>query len=621
MVLAGVVAFGLLAGPPVVVGGLRTAVISVGDDELAAGALQRDLEQAIARVPGVTLVATSSAAVALAGTVLNPQMPVPDTTRQAEWDESFKRVDRLYLEDRIPEALQKLQEISESHDRTAFVPAAERVRLLLWRATVLFAKGDNVGTESRVRAALVIDPDLVIGSTFPPSIAEFAVAVRAEGFRKVRLVVGGLPGSAVVKVDGRPLPKDGRIPAGWHRVAAWAPGFRWAEIGVEADVDKALTLSLPLAPRDDVERRLRRTALAGPDDVPDDEILRELARTIGADALVIATRIGRTTAADPCAPGDAAAPAPRRAEGRFAAVLWRTGRLRRLVPAPRFADTTEGSRQLASWLGDTLRTASNGFFSTIGTTLVTSIGPEARFSRTSDASRNGYDLALFGATTTIGVQFAPGVWIAELEGSGYLYGSTAQYADSRTSELEPERGIRKDGKVGGGGGWRVRAGAGRRFLLLGTSFDRGLWASGKLIGGWEHRGSEDLEDGDGNSLGFFPSYQRVIAGGEVRVGAGIPRTTLEVELATNSGWSNWWEVPSGQGKSTLGRQPQSDPAFGGELLLGWRRRDVRLVGSLRAERQSVAFSGRTRAPVEPRIRDARMEEAVFMSLVRVEWRP
>ena len=218
-------------------GSLRTAVVITGNDDLASGSLQRELQKQLSK-PGIEVVPLHEVAAALAGLTGGAEVPVPlvEAKIREDWEALFTQVSQSYLDDRLQDALLRLNDIRLKHDQTPFVPVAETQRRLLWHATLLLAQGEAEAAESRVRAALTLDPETVIdGRVFPPGVRNLAKTVKDGGFRRVRLEVVGVPPGGKVLVDGKPLPEDKKIPAGSHRVAAWAPGFRWVEQPVNAN--------------------------------------------------------------------------------------------------------------------------------------------------------------------------------------------------------------------------------------------------------------------------------------------------------------------------------------------------------------------------------------------------
>lgn len=604
---------GLLLAAP---GSLRTAVVITGSDDLAAGSLQKELERHLSKVPGVELVPAHEVAAALAGAAGAAEVVLPsvEAKTREEWEALFTQVAQAYLDDRLEDALQRLNDIRIQHEKTSFVPAAESQRRLLWHATLLLAQGESEAAESRVRAALTLDPETVIdGRVFPPGVRALATAVREQGFRRVRLETLGVPEGGKVLVDGRPIPEDRKIPVGSHRVAAWAPGFRWVEQPVNANENTEAAFTLPLAPSADADQLLRRTATLGPDDLPDKEALELFAKSIGARALVIGTRI--TPESDPCETG-VAAPKP---VGRIIGVVWRASRPRSVLPAPRYADDADGISKEAQWLSDTLQDLSRGFFASNGISVRAGIGSAHRLTRVYDES-NAYSRSFNGIDLVANVGIAPGYWTANVETDLVFFNGGARVAgDGLEADGAPS------GKVGAGQSYAIRLAAGRRYIVLGNTFTQGTWVALRAFGSAEHYQAQDFQDEEGNQLGFFPSERILGAGPEVRVGTRVPGTSdVRLEGSLVGLWRQWSQFPGG----TLGRRP--DVGAEGALELSAsarpfqrlsRLRAARLHATVRSEYRSVRLHGLARAPIEPRINGARVDENVLSGVLSLEWRP
>lgn len=608
-------------------GPLRTAVIAVGSDDaqLAVGALQRELEVSVGRVPGVEIVPATLIAPALAGVAaMSPASPLSfpsaDPGARQAWEDLFLRVERSFVEDRLQEALQSLAEIDRLHQRTRFVPTAERVRLLLWRATVHLAEGDSTTAEQRVRAALVLDPTAPVDPrVFPPSVRRLAAAVTDSRFRPVKLRVTGAPAGSAVFVDGRPVPEEVHgegveIPTGSHILTVGAAGFRWVEVPLpDVQSDRVIDVALPLAPPASTEQMLRDMAVAGPETVPDFRALQDLAASIGADALVIVTHRQQKIDPDPAQPCEEVTdPTGRKIRG----VFWRRGRTwsRTIVAAPRaYADDEAGRRAFATWLDGELADASAGFLSAIGTTVSASVGPSLRLVNFYDKDHDGYKTAFMGVGGAVAVGIAPGRWLASVEGTYAHFGFIGVKIRSPGEVDNERRGPEND--ASGGYVYGGNASIGRRFLLKGDSFESGVWWSIEGVAGWERREADDV-----NALGIFPSHDRSFSGPRVRGALPVPWTPIVVEAAvTGHVYSNWEEEPEG----TSGTKPTADPRGSFELLARWQRprSPLRWAGVFQIESRSTSFTGLARMPVQPAITGARRDEDIYSLLLRVEWQP
>lgn len=636
MIAGGMAALLATSAPVFAATTLRTAVLAVGADDaarpdrsgsaasgLAAGALQRELEISLGRVPGVEIVPATLVAPALAGATATspappPVLPSADPGARQAWEDLFAGVERAFVQDQLQEALQLLARIDRLHGHTRFVPTEQRIRLLLWRATVHLAQGDTNTAEQRVRAALALDPSASIDPrVFPPSVRKLAESVNGEGFRRVQLRVTGAPEGSVVLVDGRPLPEGG-IPTGSHVLAVGAAGFRWIELPLpDLQSDREIEVALPLAPAAATEQVLREMALAGVETVPEFRALQELAATIGADALVIVTHVQPKAAADTAEP---CADAVEETTGRkLTGVFWRRSWSRTLEAAPRtYADDEPGRRAFALWLDGVLADASRGFLAGIGATASASIGPSVRHVNFYDADGDGYETAFTGLGGVVAVGIAPGRWLAGLEATGAHYGFVGVTIRS-PGEADDRRG-RPENDAGGGYAIGGQVSAGRRFLLKGDSFRRGVWWSVEGIAGWERRVADDVKDGTGSDLAIFPSHERVVTGFRVRGAVPVPWTPLVGEgVVTAHPYSRWREKPSG----TSGTDPTADPRGSFELLARWQRSrsPLQWAAIFQVESRSTSFGGRARMPVEPAITGARRDEEVYALLLRMEWHP
>lgn len=596
-------------------GSLRTAVVITGNDDLAAGSLQKELEKELSNIEGIELVPAHEVAAALAGTAGARDVPLPPVEQKTreEWEALFTQVSQAYRDDRLQDALQRLNDIRLAHEKTAFVPTAEIQRRLLWHATLLLAQGEAEAAESRVRGALTIDPAATIdGRVFPPGVRNLATTVTQQGFRRVRLDVFGVPAGGRILVDGRPIPEDKMIPVGSHRVAAWAPGYRWVEQPVNASENAEVSFTLPLAPSADADQLLRKTASLGPDDIPDREALELFAKAIGARALVIGSRI--TTESDPC---DNGAVVP--ATGRIVGVVWRASRPRSVLQAPRFQDDAAGIRKEAQWLSDTLQDLSRGFFAMYGTTVRAGIGSAQRLTRVYDES-NKYSRSHNGIDLRGHFEIAPGYWTATLETEAVFYSGGVRIAGPGTEETGGPVG-----KVGGGQSIAARFAAGRRLILFGNTFTQGTWVAVRAHASAEHYEANDLADEEGNKLGFFPSERVLAAGPEARVGTRVPGTAdVLFEGAVVGLWRRWSQFPEG----TLGTRPKVGVDGLVELSASFRPfqslsrlKATRLHATVRTEYRSIRLHGVSRAPVEPRITNALVDQVGLSGVLSLEWRP
>lgn len=635
MVLVGGLALAFAASPPVLAAPkLRTAVIAVSADHVEAGALQRELEATLSSVPGIELIPSSRSAPALAGATLSspaplPTLPPPDPAQKREWERRFDEVANLYVQDELDAALRELVEIDRVQAGTRYVPASERARLLLWRATIHLAQGDASTAEQRVRSAVAIDPKGTIdAAVFPPSVRKIADAVRLEGFRPVKLTVVGAPPGSVVLVDGRPVDADGVL-VGQHVVAVGAPGFRWVELparDIRADVE--VDVPLPLAPPAALEQTLRDMSLAGSETIPETKALQELASILGADALVLATHVTKRgevspagSGADPCATESAG-------ERRITGVFWRNSKTwsRTLVAPPRpYPDDSAGRRAFALWLDGVLSEASRGLLRSLGATAALSGGFSVRHDAVRDdheaVSKPEYETAFMGVATGASVGIAPGRWLVRLDGFFNHYGAIGVQVLPEGEDYEgPDQDRRADREASGGWMSGGRVFAGRRFLLTGDSFRNGYWWSAEAFIAWEKLKAQDIDGTDGGALGFFPSHDRTAGGLRVRGGGRVPKTPLEAEVGLLAfPFTRWLEIPEG----TSGTRPHAEQRPGLEALVRWVRpqRKLQWAAVFQAESVSVTFGGRARAPVDPVLERVRRDENRISLVIRAEWSP
>lgn len=545
-------------------------LVVTSPDAATAGGLQNRLEARLAGavVPGDVL-ATRIASERPA------QPPATDLVLQREAERLLAATQTAFYEGNLDGALAHIADLDELTRDARALTVRVRGLTLLWRAAVfLEIPASRAAADAPVREALALLPDPVVDErSFPPSLVALAARTRTS-LPKVTLTVAGLPEGAALRIDDLDIPIPAVrgapfvivVPAGRHRLQAWAAGWQTSTIPIDVPANLTVSLHLALALEQADELALNE---AGADRGRKDQ-LEALAKRLGVGTLAVVTQ---RSIGEP-----------------IAGFLWRDGTLER---APAVPPTVRGEESLALWMAQRLartpRVAANATVSL--TPTVAAIGALRAYDV--HGKGGGYS-AMFGGAgaRASGVTTWRG-WLAEAEGS-YL-----SYALSPVTAELPDGGRTR----GNGGSTAVLTmTGGRRWRGAGFAPYTSAGAS------YERHDAADLVTADG-PLRFFPSHRRIAL--EAHIGASWPRSfgVLQGRLLLQP-WSSYVETPRANG-----HHGAPGIGFGWELGLERPRGPWLLSARARGERRSVAFRGPADAPLSPGLRDVSVTESSHSLLV------
>ncbi|HVO31335.1 MAG TPA: hypothetical protein VMV18_11380 [bacterium] len=473
----------------------RVGIVVVGEDPIAAGALQKDLERMLSATPGISVrpagelasklvvPKTAAAAAAAAG---------PDAATKAQAAQLLDDAKNAYYDDESAKALDRLAKLEDLQERTGGFPALQRVQMRLWRSAVFLALKDEQQASDEALTALSLDPDLVIDlKELPPSLGELVDKVRKTRLKIVSVIVSGLPPVAEIHVDGRSVPSRFRTAAGHHKVSVSSPGRLDVTREFDATGDMSLSMPLPLAVPADATEAINDLAF-GSASSPAGPALSALAAKLNVDWLV--------PVAAHSTPHTEARPMIARANGT---VDW-TGDV---IPAG-----PDETTRLNDAIGPKLRAAiakaqklaheeHEAVLAEAGwhETPTAGLGVAARY-RTLDGGAGTVKLMFAGTGPVLGVAAVNrGVWI-----DGAL--SWITYAPS-TLEVQLPDGSKKS--AGGGATLDAGIGAGLRHALSANGYQDGPSIRYGLTVLVEQHSGPDVKTASGVGLGIMPSWMRV----------------------------------------------------------------------------------------------------------------
>jgi hypothetical protein len=265
----------------------RLAVICVGSDPKAVGALQNEVEQHLSSATNVTIVRAAELATRFSGGAPSEVTLEPVDAATTERAEAlFKDATYELYKDRLVAAVERFEALLTLQEQDGRFPLNERVRLRLWRASAYQALDSPGQADREIRAALSLSPDLVVDpNEFAPRLASAVSRVRgATRPRLVSVSMAGLPAGAIVAVDGRVVPVPFTVAAGVHELRAVARGFQTIRQTFEAADGAEVHVSLPLVVPDEVDASLRAIVRAG---TASDEAVVALSDAVGTDWLAV----------------------------------------------------------------------------------------------------------------------------------------------------------------------------------------------------------------------------------------------------------------------------------------------------------------------------------------------
>jgi hypothetical protein len=543
----------------------RVAVIVTGPDPSAAD-VQAAIEARLSHDGAIELTGADALTVKP-----GPTPPLDPATKQKAND-LLAKVRADYVQDKLVDALDGLATLAAIQGQnSALVPLADRVIVKVWRTAVLLAMQDKERAAFEARAALELQPDLVIDlDTFRPSLADFFDSQRPS-VSKVQVAIEGLPAGAQLFVDGIPVPGTRlTLGAGTHIFEARAPGRRTAtrtrDIG--SDLSLPMHLALALDPASEAQAR---------DGVAADKEPRGLAAKLKADVLVLATA-GPEIHVSVWKRGGSSKGGP--FTGPEPAAEWVAGAL---APAP-VATPTPVARVEPNGI-----TGSSDYPVSLGWAFA------SRSRALADASGDRYSGSFVGSGPSVSGEGTAGPLVTAIQASWIRYTSSSVNRPDLT---------RSD--VGGGTQIDARAGAGGR-VRFGPEWNAAPQALARLDFVYQQYHAHDIHDASG-ALGIFPSLNRNAV--ELVIGGRMPMRPITAGGELGIGlWSSERERPSG----TTGTSPADRlPALSWRIDAGWRiRDDMELGAAYHGEYRVIGFHGTAHAPVGTgTIEDARRRENV-----------
>lgn len=222
----------------------RAAVVIVGDADVAV-TLADAVASRLSTIEAIELIGVARVEPPAA-----PPAPPPATDNVAA--QLAAAVDRFYA-NQLDAALTALGAIERQLSEPSAANHAVRVEVALWRAAVLeriwsnAGRADPVPAELReaVHAALRLDPDVRIPmQTFWPRFAQLVESER-RALPRVSLELRGLPPTASVFLEGRPIGPRAEVFAGTYPLRVIADGYlpHTEVLDLRSNLEKSLRLS------------------------------------------------------------------------------------------------------------------------------------------------------------------------------------------------------------------------------------------------------------------------------------------------------------------------------------------------------------------------------------------
>lgn len=589
--------FVMLLAQPVEPGRIPVAVVAVGEDALATGLLQRELERQVDMVAGTSAVRAADAARILG--LDAPPAAAPDPGERDRAESLLDEAINFYYQAQYVRSLDALSRLQALHEGMPAVPVSERIAVRLWRIAVFLGLKDQDQVVGEARAVLTIDPEYRIDprSDVPPSVQAELDRVRAT-IAVLTVLVSGLPPQAELTCDGRPVPSRFGTAVGRHTIAASAEGLRTVTRTFDATSDVSVTIALPLALPPETERGLRGLVARGYPEPQDTEGLADLARRLGTEWILLASTED---------------------EGSKAVLLHAKGSFASAA-SEKFPDGTEGRARLARWTAQ--RTA-------LSLLLASGRTPSIWPRRTLRGGPSGVAVDV-GVVVSRRVRTVSGgqEYRAVFGGAGPRLAATARRGalalGGSVELLDYEVGLAT---------FEVRFADGRRRVVGGGRTFRGD-LEGSIIAGSEdgpsvrlamvmeveeHASRDVRYSATDTPTGMFPGHRRAAAGalvaGEIPLG---PWVRLDGSLSLRP-YGVLVEDPRG----STGSSPRTGTALGGTVGASVRnasrpRWTVRFGYS--GDRIETAYSGTGDAPLSPPFVNAKVEEdghRLYLSVFRV----
>ena len=543
----------------------RVALVVVGADAKAAGALTRSLEGRLVALPQLRL-RTSEQGIALLAPAESGEIAASDPLG-VRVSEKLPQIARSFYDEKLDDALATLNAAEAVRGRSALA----RLRLLMWRAAILDAKKDKAGSEAAAKEALALAPDVEADARIhPPELRELLTRLKPNIGRSASLAVVAYPPGAVVRVDDRLAEGRVSLSPGKHLVVVTSRGYRPLEALVNVTGDATVTLALPVVYGSDA-------GLAAYAEGGTDAAVVVLARKLEVESVVVvATDPGKALRAN--------------VWGRMPAAP---------VPAATFKDDAAGQAALADWIEARFKPEIARAPDLRSWTWTATGGPVfAARQRSLPSGGKGFNASFAGFGPGLAVRASPGRW--RIEGGASL----VTYALGSFETAFPDG---TSARAGGGSTSAVRAAGGYAFGSGRSGREDRSEIAPFLAGAWERHSADDVADERG-LLGFLPSHERASLAAGVqagfplgKIGNGPARLSARVAVVP---LSTWRESPSG----SSGRDPMPDTGFEGAAGVTWEPGRWILAAQAEGEFRTVRFQGEADLPADPALRGSRLRE-------------
>lgn len=565
-------------------GAERIALICLDEDAAAAGGRQQRLERRLRNEKELRTAAEAAVKLAPAAKSAHGQESVVDeillSAREAYWSN-----DLALAESGITSAASAI-------DAMGSTPSTDRATILLWRAALLLAKGDNSGAQTAAERLLTLAPDAKVDlDVFPPSFAKLVEKVRVSLPAPVSVHFVGMPAGARLWIDGRPAAERWSVARGSHLLRAEAAGFRSIDLSFEAKSDFSIEVGLPLALKPELERTLLVFAAGKEPNTSERTQIWEILFRINADTLLVIARVDGGLRARLFRRGESSAPGA-------------------VVPA-----TSDGEKSILEWAISSLASSENRAEGSRPVRLPYrtakipcawavqgGLGISTRAWAVEGAAGGRFAAAFSGVGPMLSGKFARLNVIGEVSAALASYGL-------KKEPIKMDDGSRVH--VGGGSTIFTDIRTGYRFRLGGETKSTVVVLAGGSV---EHHQAQPLEDSVGD-VGLLPSWDRASLDLGARAEVPLMVLTIPAVLSFNgrgSPWSRW------RTSDALGSSPTASPEFAWGASLDFEV-GTKLVCGLAYDghRRALSFEGTGKSPLDPPLRDAKATEQVHVLQVTI----
>lgn len=579
---ASVLALWLLAATPCKAD-LHLGVIATGANPSHVVNAQQEVERVLSAVEDVCVTGGEAVSAALP--------PAEDVAYRRGYEHISTRANKLfdeakdaYYRNNLAQALDRFGALRALYGRAGYVPAAEIVRLSLWRTAVYLAMEDASQARKEVHQALTLEPDLKVDLTvFRPSVGELVDDVRASGMRTHTITLTGLPEGTTIQLDDRAVESRFEVAAGRHWIVVRAPHRRAFSRSLTVGRDKTLTVPMPFAV-DEATETLLRQALGGEATLVPESLASKLATALQLDALLVVapTGSGMRGVLLSAGPDRSVFPVgtPGVAQGA-AFVAWAQTQL------------TEARRALNP-------EAAVADLPAFSLTVVAASAVQFRTRTSTSGDGREFTLPFVGTGPELAVDGRWRFLVWSVDGSYVTYDIT---------EIETTLPDGTPATARGGTGVVARARVGYRLHILRRLGTDSPWAEALVTGTYEMHRARDVQAVGGGGTGLITSFKRTGAGLELHGGLPIRLGSKRLTVLGNAGvhpFQRFVEVPAASG--TL---RDTDPEITGGVgaTFGGARWSIRLMGE--ASLTAVQFRGDASSAFDPELRDVQIAQNLY----------